>query len=449
MRRGHRKRLIAPRPGALATRGRSVCARSVNPTRPGRTDANKRLVFREGRSAKSLQNTRGTRQRAQWLALRRDIWSGVMELNGDTEGAFLETPFQADMEDCSILLDDQQRLRDAMFAANLVGAIVSEPLSMMIYRVDQAASPQGYDSRITLLLRCTQPTPLRWQVALSLADVVAREYARNVPRAACRIPVAAPEHIKGLAALQEKFLSQHGRKILSSLATALQAPITLRPAPLAPTVSDRFIEASMSSWDKIRPTLHGTDAANHESIFARGLMIPGASNGLRVRHGTAHGAGVYTSTLENAWLSRSFCTEPRLLVCGVIDDAAPLAQPQLIGRLMMTSESSTVRHVGGAIVVLDEGRVLPLFEASSSGFAGSGQISAGARAPTASTAPRKQYHAQSHFLRSQPGPDHGACERPWGAREISRCMRATARSLEKTPRPPRGGLRRAVQKHIL
>lgn len=449
MRRGHRKRLSVPKPGAVATRGRAVSARSVNPTRRGRTDSSKRRVFRERGSEKSLQHTGGTQQCSLWRALQHDIRAAVTEFNEgtlcrrgdlDVEHDIFQASRQMDVEDCCMLVD-QDCFRDAMFAADFVRGTAIEPLAMMNYCRAGVVSLLEDSSRTSLLQQCAQFWALRWQVALTLANVVAHEYARRIIAAA---PAAPPASIDDLAALQEKFLHQHGHKILSSLSMALKPPITMRPAPLARSVPDAFIKAAHSSWDKVRPTLHGTDAANHESIFAHGLLIPGAANRLKVRHGAAHGAGVYTSTLENAWLSKGFCTEPRLLVCGVVDDAKPLAQPQLIGRLMMTSESSTVRHVGGAIVVLDESRVLPLFEASALGFASGAQPFVGAQAPAA-PARSTSYHIPSHhsWLRPFPQPQ------PWGARAVSRGIRAAMSLIKKTPGLPRGGLRRAAQKRML
>merc|ERR1712228_109676 len=94
---------------------------------------------------------------------------------------------------------------------------------------------------------------------------------------------------------------------------------------------------------ELRPAFHGTNAANHSSIFERGLLIPGEGNELRVVHGAAHGKGVYTANVDAAWLSRGFCYNPQMLVCAVL-------------------QSSAVRHVGDAMVVGRADHVVPLFE---------------------------------------------------------------------------------------
>merc|ERR1712217_36414 len=93
---------------------------------------------------------------------------------------------------------------------------------------------------------------------------------------------------------------------------------------------------------EMRPAFHGTNAANHKSIFNRGLLIPGAGNELQVIHGAAHGRGVYTANIDAAWLSRSFCTAPTMLVCAVL-------------------QTDAVRHVGDAMVVGKAEHVVPLF----------------------------------------------------------------------------------------
>merc|ERR1740116_604551 len=93
----------------------------------------------------------------------------------------------------------------------------------------------------------------------------------------------------------------------------------------------------------MRPAFHGTDAANHNSIVKRGLLIPGQGNELKVAHGAAHGKGVYTANVDAAWLSRGFCSAPTMLVCAVL-------------------QSDAVRHVGDAMVVSKEEHVVPMFE---------------------------------------------------------------------------------------
>merc|ERR1712110_703350 len=68
-----------------------------------------------------------------------------------------------------------------------------------------------------------------------------------------------------------------------------------------------------------------------------------------VVHGAAHGRGVYTAKVDAAWLSAGFCTEPRILICAVLD-------------------LGCVTFPGDAMVVSNSAHVVPLFEAVGSGW---------------------------------------------------------------------------------
>merc|ERR1712072_581926 len=100
---------------------------------------------------------------------------------------------------------------------------------------------------------------------------------------------------------------------------------------------------------ELRPAFHGTDAVNHNSIFKRGLLIPGADTGVTMKNGAAHGRGVYTANVDAAWLSRGFCDSPAMLVCAVL-------------------QSDMVSHVGDAMVVGNYDHVVPLFIATAESF---------------------------------------------------------------------------------
>lgn len=146
------------------------------------------------------------------------------------------------------------------------------------------------------------------------------------------------------------FLSLHEGRIHQGLETVLTTPINVRPTPLALDVKNRFM-TSVSSMPSVelRPAFHGTDAVNHNSIFERGLLIPGSDTGVSMKHGAAHGRGIYTANVDAAWLSRGFCDSPAMLVCAVL-------------------QSSMVRHVGDAMVVVNCAHVVPLFIATADSF---------------------------------------------------------------------------------
>lgn len=179
--------------------------------------------------------------------------------------------------------------------------------------------------------------------------------------------------------LRQGFWRHHHQAILRGLDRCFEGPVRVTPTPLASEVQERFLrgcrdfgvdpsDPRLRHSARLQPTFHGTDASLHESIFAMGLLIPGEGNSLAVRNGSAHGVGIYTATVHKAWLSKSFCSAPRMLVCGVLDDAVPLTRSRVLGRRNVIAESQAVRHVGDAVVVFDTKRVVPLFEASGTHF---------------------------------------------------------------------------------
>lgn len=137
----------------------------------------------------------------------------------------------------------------------------------------------------------------------------------------------------------------------------------VKPTPLSSDLESRFLNACKELPGEVKPAFHGTNAANLDSIFSLGLVIPGQGNKVKVANGQAHGLGIYTATLDNPMLSWGFArgTSRPMLVCAVLDDAEVLDQSQQLGMLQMTAESHSVRHVGNAMVVFDPQRVAPLF----------------------------------------------------------------------------------------
>lgn len=294
--------------------------------------------------------------------------------------------------------------------------------------------------------------PSRWAEAEGRALEAAVAW-RPAPKAkACRSrarpAVKQPLLPASFDELHERFLRQHREAIVGALCKVFTGEVELRPAPLSAEVKNRFLQRCKGTHT-IQPVFHGTKAANHESIFRSGLMIPNAASGVNVCNGSAHGLGVYTAKLNNPYLSRGFCSEPRLLVCAVLDDAVQLAVPRPLGRFFVTAESVSVRHVGDAIVVMDPCCVVPLFEASGEGFA------------TASTfVPVAAIPAQ---IRVSPAPCVTASRPPVYAaaaqydEAVAAARRAEVRRLRmrrRKPRKPQVAVpaflaRRAVQRRLL
>merc|ERR1719343_346652 len=98
------------------------------------------------------------------------------------------------------------------------------------------------------------------------------------------------------------------------------------------------------------PVYHGTDPRNFASIFQRGLLIPGKDNDLRVVNGSAFGLGIYTAPLNNPSLSLCYARQKQLLVCACLGGGEG-------------SSKNHLRHGGGAIVVFEQERVIPMFMA--------------------------------------------------------------------------------------
>jgi len=135
---------------------------------------------------------------------------------------------------------------------------------------------------------------------------------------------------------------------------------------MAPEVQSRFLEAWKNGDGpsiNLLPAFHGTGIRNVPSIFARGLLIPGHGNTLRVVHGSAHGRGIYVAKVHAARLSAGFARScvAGMLVVGVLDDAVESSASQKSGSFSVGAESRLIRHVGDAMVVFDPSRVLPFF----------------------------------------------------------------------------------------
>jgi len=171
-------------------------------------------------------------------------------------------------------------------------------------------------------------------------------------------------------AFRRDFLERYGPAIKANLSAKSCGSLTLRPAPVSREVQNRFIEecAETRAGDVV-PAYHGSEATNYDSICERGLLIPGRGNELAIVHGAAHGRGIYTASVDAPSLSMSFCTEPKLLVCGVLDDSLDLMPEQeSCGQFLVGARSQSIKHVGDAIVVFNERRVVPLFEAAADQF---------------------------------------------------------------------------------
>lgn len=171
---------------------------------------------------------------------------------------------------------------------------------------------------------------------------------------------------KGFQGVRDRLMQTHGADIKNSLDQIFDGPVRLEKAEVAKPVQQKFMEA-MGSGYPIIPTFHGSNVENYSSILQRGLLIPGRGNELHVVNGSVHGRGIYTARISNPQLSAGFCSDPKLLVCGVLDDAPGVAN-RSDGHFQVHAQSNAIKHVGDAVVIFDESRVVPLFQASAKTF---------------------------------------------------------------------------------
>jgi len=173
--------------------------------------------------------------------------------------------------------------------------------------------------------------------------------------------------------LRYGFRQKYGAGICGQFARKVNfnGQVELAPVPLACDVKRGFLAAWYAEAHprlnlNITPGLHGTQAKSLPSIYRRGFLIPGENNGVEVVHGSAHGNGIYLASRDSALLAARHADDCScVLVCGFLDNAKRLAQPRRMGSQRVTAESEAVRHVGSAIVIFDEKRVVPLFRLTS------------------------------------------------------------------------------------
>eukprot|EP00931_Biecheleriopsis_adriatica_P103302 TRINITY_DN78156_c0_g1_i1.p1 TRINITY_DN78156_c0_g1~~TRINITY_DN78156_c0_g1_i1.p1 ORF type:complete len:448 (-),score=82.40 TRINITY_DN78156_c0_g1_i1:276-1619(-) len=373
VRRGFRKRLLAPKRGKAAARaaakgqgtevqrGRAVFKRSVNCSNR----------FRDP----SLERNRFQRR----MQLRRTALIDACEAMEEGDDYWSEGSESEDFQDIWLSSED---------SLEIVSTCPSTAASTCEIQHD------GQSPWKDLHKRHAHPTP--WEAALARAALIAELFAASQPatlpvrmrqrrwprRSACGELKALKDKLlqhnahlvhcgfpgtSPFDTLRWDFLKKHVDEFGSRLRTLSQQSFTLRPTPLSQEVQKKFLEACSGELEgELRPGFHGTDEKNLESIYRRGLLVPGDRNDVKVVNGSAHGRGIYTAKMHNPMLSWGFSrgsTRPMLL-CGILDDAVTKMLPEYCGYRLVTAESDTVRHVGDAVVIFDSRRVAPLFSAT-------------------------------------------------------------------------------------
>lgn len=407
--------------GQEVYRGRNVCKRCARTEtwclyyqcrRKGRCSHGAALR-KSGKHTVKLRNINfrgrgsGIRTRAlafQELELHQTHWQSNVELESEDECVGVQTATlwtSSDLKEGGWTMEAKEHCDDA---SSSVSTFEESTISdSMPFVVEDSSRPQ-------LLTQ--------WEVAVLRAEVAALAYARGLcsiarsPEGPQRFPKTKNWKSQRLKKKKEVkfgdiragFLKRHGPTVLAALKTCFQEPIELRHAPLSAEVQMRFASAFAANSGRLVPCFHGTNSNLHDAIFDGGLLIPGQGNNLQVRHGSAHGLGIYTAKVNSPWLSRGFCSAPRMLVCGVLDDSVHL-NPYHMASFAVSRESEMIRHVGNAMVVFDSSRVAPFFEAVGNGFVAQDHQARGKRgsagtATSRATAAKEAKRAQQRLWMS-------------------------------------------------
>jgi len=198
----------------------------------------------------------------------------------------------------------------------------------------------------------------RWCEALARAEEAAVAYeAKLLQQRIAKLKIQqdnkkqkVKKQLDPLHALRRCFWSKHGMSIQQHLECVFNTKVNFNEAPVSRKVQHRFLNFCNDACGQnveLVPAFHGTKASNHISIFEHGLLVPGKGNNVKVAHGAVHGVGIYTTKLGSALTSRGFCSEAKMLVCGLLDDL----------------DDKEVKHAGGVMIIFEELRVIPLYEA--------------------------------------------------------------------------------------
>ena len=130
-------------------------------------------------------------------------------------------------------------------------------------------------------------------------------------------------------AFQTQFVNL-AKKTLASGSHFRADLIDVKPGNVNPTLVQKFVKTAASM--KVLPSIvmHGTRGDNFNSIFQRGLIVPG-KGGVTVVNGAAYGTGIYTSTSAATPVAYARGTAregdiAKVIVCGVIDPQVPTSK---------------------------------------------------------------------------------------------------------------------------
>jgi len=167
----------------------------------------------------------------------------------------------------------------------------------------------------TKLLRAKIPPPAALTQVTALAERAAAKEAADQDRAA------------GSAALgsnrRPKTEPKRGIHVeASECAVGRARSVTFSSFPLAKHIERAFISSCKAHRQSVpRHGHNGTEEHNYQSIANTGFLIPGKPNAPQSANGMTHvdSRGICMSKPGAAWLSRTFCDGPDLLVVATAD----------------------------------------------------------------------------------------------------------------------------------
>jgi len=158
--------------------------------------------------------------------------------------------------------------------------------------------------------------PEEWQAYAKIKEMKRTHQHKAQKSTAERPTNTACSVFQRFEAFREALLDQNRNDIVARIRECSQVgaayDITVSSTPLDSLIMERFLRATEGRDMEL--TFHGTNVENYQSIFTKGLCMPN-TNGVTVRHGSAHGIGIYTST--SASYSCSFTNTTALLICAV------------------------------------------------------------------------------------------------------------------------------------
>ena len=223
----------------------------------------------------------------------------------------------------------------------------------------------------------SQVTQLAAQAAAK--EAAAKEAADRAHAAGDGRPRTELQQAVDFETLRAAFISKHQ----AALTAELGPTVTFSSFPLAKHIERAFVSRCKAHRQSVPGCgFHGTKSHNYQSIANSGFLIPGKPNTLPLRsvNGMTHGTGVYMSNPGAAWLSRTFCDGPDLLVVATVDPhpeqdrAAAAKKPdRFIGPNIprkIHRETPYLREVEDATIFFETDYIVPIAIAHGAGRLG-------------------------------------------------------------------------------